>query len=208
MLSPSPLSAPAASTANTATRARIEGEILSTEASYLSNLQHFVSEFVVPLRTRAAMSSKRKEESPGLDEEQLGHIVSNIESITNFHVLFYKELQSEFDAATAGSGQSPNLARVFLQYADWFKLYTSYLNSYDACIMQMDQLKENARFQKFVREEFVRKPRRSSAVFAAGKDAKPLHLLSPTTQPPVAQQQLGPMDYIIQPSVTDGTEWD
>jgi hypothetical protein len=251
--SPTPLHAsPPAATAGGATRAKVELEILSTEASYLSNLQHFITEFVQPLRARAAMALKRKEESWGVDAEALGRIAGNIESIAEFHVLFFRELKAEYDqaqtASQSGTTASPDFARLFLLYADWFKLYTVYLEGYEGCIRTFDSLKDEAKFQKFCREEFVKKPRRSSALMTGNQtpaamgsvrgsgvavmlalgngggggsnSSAPMgsvrgsgvaSLLSPQFQAmqvgasngtaSATQPQLGPMDYIIQPSV-------
>jgi hypothetical protein len=151
----------------------------------LANLQHFVSEFIAPLRTRAAMAeASRREESPGIDSRQLASVVGNMESIANFHAMFYKELKDEFDRcggvinsglsgalspppplSITGAVKHPNLARIFLEYADFFKLYTAYLNGYEQCIQTMEDLKNSSKYQRFVREEFMKKPRRASAIF-------------------------------------------
>jgi len=161
-------------------RSKVEAEIMSTEASYLANLQFFVSEFIEPLRLRAHMarSGARKDESLGVDDEAMLRLScgGNLENIAHFHGLFYAELVKAYESAGAGAGgpgsptprsitgapRHPNLAHVFLQFADFFKLYTAYLESYEACVRQLDDLKAHERFQRFVRDEFMRKPRRTA----------------------------------------------
>jgi hypothetical protein len=162
----------------------------------LSNLHHFVNEFIVPLRAR--IRSGKKDDSVGdLDEDGLNRIAGNIETITNFHSSFHHELQQEFQRSHAGSSP-PNLAKIFLKYAEFFKMYTAYLNSYEACVIQMEELRENEKFQAYVKG--LQKVRRRSQINTMTPMTKGAHVL-PTSPPAVqpTQQNLSPMDYIIQP---------
>lgn len=185
-------------------------------------LQHFVSEFILPLRARLSAGS-----NAGISAEDLGAISSNVESLCSFHILFLRELQVESEIAAA-AGTHPNLARIFQAYADWFKLYVSYLNNYSAMIHALDHARTTSpKFARFITEEFAHKTRRDSASMSQsvrghavvlGKGVVVGGIVAPQTNTvasaasavvsaaqqqapsqPQQQQALAPMDYLIQP---------
>ena len=191
----------------------------------VSHAQHFVSEFILPLRARLSAGS-----NAGISSEDLAAIASNVESLCSFHILFLRELQVESEIAQAAMTH-PNLARIFLAYADWFKLYVSYLNNYSAMIHALDRARStNPRFARFVTEEFASKARRDSITTSLNAKGHAVVLgrgivvggivapqgnvvasaanavasaataaAQPQPQPPQQQQALAPMDYLIQP---------
>ena len=117
-------------------------------------------------------------------------MAGNLETIANFHASFYHELSAEYNRGASIPSANPNLAKVFSSFASFFKLYTAYLNEYEACVVQMEELRENDKFQAFV-QAFMQKSRRASATSNPSSSA-----LSPTQS---GSPNLSPMDYIITP---------
>lgn len=114
-------------------RAKIREEINSTEVKYVGNLGILMKSYVLPLKERV------KNDSHFIDSNTYTDLVSNLEMISSFHQMFLPDLQED-----------PNVSAVILKYADYFKMYTHYMNGYDKCLKSLSKLRSNKKFSKFM----------------------------------------------------------
>ena len=160
---PAPLSQPLSATDDAkrlALRDRSIREFYDTERSYYTNLGILYTEFVVPLRQAVL---ERKEIN--VSGEQVDKMINNIETIYKFHSSFLADLENQNHrgaaaAATAtaaatnggggGGGSGVSVGSVMLKYAQFFKIYISYLNGYEPSIGTINSLRNNRRFQDFL----------------------------------------------------------
>eukprot|EP00808_Paulinella_micropora_P004960 g47273.t1 len=112
---------------------KVAQELLETEETYVRCLATLCELFVVPLQTQVG-------EGIGLSPEQIGKLVSNLETLHNFHEALIKDLREK----------SAHPAAVLLQYGDFFKLYISYLNNYTETLDVINALRVKKKFQDFL----------------------------------------------------------
>jgi len=115
-------------------RQKIREEIISTERSYVTSLSILNSEFVQPLKSCAA--------EIGLAQDQIAHLVSNLETLCKVHETFLQDMTVE----------QADLPAVILKYADYFKMYTTYLNGYEKTLSTLNALRAHKKFQDFLVE--------------------------------------------------------
>ena len=143
-----------------AMRARAVQEFFDTERSYFVNLGILHNEFVSPLKAAV------KEGRLRLEAGQLDAIVSNIETIYNLHQSFLADLERKDKRAAAaaagdsnGTSSSPSdsgaegdgsVSSVILKYANFLKIYITYLNGYEASLSAITSLRSHRRFQEFL----------------------------------------------------------
>jgi len=113
-------------------RETVVAELISTEGSYLHNIQTLIFKFLHPLRSDSKI---------GVSKAQVEAIFSNIELLASFHTTFLMALQQN----------QKKISTVFLKYADYLKLYTNYLNGYETALENLNSLKANRRFQEFLK---------------------------------------------------------
>lgn len=111
------------------TRDQIIREIVTTEETYLRSLSTIIEHYVLPLRKLKIIS-----------QEVLSNLFSNIEMITDFHKLFLDHLKKS----------KSSIPSIFLQYADWLKIYTTFVNHYQVSIETLCILKNHSTFQDFL----------------------------------------------------------
>jgi len=116
-------------------RQKVIDEIKSTEQQYVDSLFCVLANFMEPLKK---LSGKL-----GVTPKQIGLIFSNLPMLAQFHALFLADLQD----------QSKALVEVFLQMADFLKMYTQYLNGYDKSIATINSLRANGKFQRLLEEK-------------------------------------------------------
>merc|ERR1739838_992110 len=94
-------------------RSKIREEILATETKYVEDLTILMTTFVLPLK------EKKANDANFITAAEAQNLVSNLEMLASFHQLFLPHLQA-----------SNNISNVFLDYSDYFKMYTHYMNGY------------------------------------------------------------------------------
>lgn len=105
-------------------------EIVTSEKTYLQQLEILMEYFVKPLK-----------EQHIIDDVSHTALFGQIEMIHNLNGEFLKELESDMD----------NVARAFLKMAPFFKLYSVYAFDYrQALLVLQDLLSKNAAFRKFL----------------------------------------------------------
>lgn len=107
----------------------VQDEFMDTEAQYVENLSVFVKYFARPLKIGGY----------GLSKPDAEILFSNIDVIEAFHVLMLRKLQS-----------TDNIASVILKHADFLKVYTRYINSYDLSVEVLEENSKNSTFQQFL----------------------------------------------------------
>ena len=97
-------------------------ELLSTEKSYLASLKLFLAEIIIPMKKDASILQ--------ITPKQVASIISNIETIANFHEVFLQELEKSRN----------NIASVFLKFGAFLKMYTKYINEYNQSVQTLNDL--------------------------------------------------------------------
>lgn len=105
-------------------------EIVTSEKTYLQQLQILMDYFVKPLKERKI-----------IDEASHTTLFGQIEMIHNLNGEFLRELESDMD----------NVAKAFLKMAPFFKLYSVYAFDYRHALLVLQELtSKNAAFRKFL----------------------------------------------------------
>lgn len=127
----SPLSSPSTEMDKRRTfRLQAIHEIVTSEKTYLQQLQTLMDYFVKPLK-----------EQQIIDEVSHTTLFGQIEMIHNLNGEFLRELESDMD----------NVAQAFLKMAPFFKLYSVYAFDYrHALLVLQDLTSKNAAFRKFL----------------------------------------------------------
>eukprot|EP01102_Stenamoeba_stenopodia_P006914 TRINITY_DN1935_c0_g1_i2.p1 TRINITY_DN1935_c0_g1~~TRINITY_DN1935_c0_g1_i2.p1 ORF type:complete len:917 (+),score=231.83 TRINITY_DN1935_c0_g1_i2:237-2987(+) len=99
-----------------------EKEILSSERSYVSNIQIIVSKFLNPLNKSLQMGYT------DITQDNVNSIFSNINVILSVNTTFLKELEAQYSQYPLVPLQ---FGAVFLRMIPFFKTYTMYVNSYE-----------------------------------------------------------------------------
>ncbi|KAH3758401.1 guanine nucleotide exchange factor [Pelomyxa schiedti] len=117
-------------------RKNVADEILSTELTYVTNLNTIVDKFLEPLRA----------DSLGCSKDEIYNIFSNIQVIRNCHDRFKDVLGPAVGSWNDNSG----LGGAF-QATAWIKFYKYYVNNYDICMSTLRQcLESHPPFKKFI----------------------------------------------------------
>jgi hypothetical protein len=125
-------------------RANVINEIIMTEETYIGKLSLLMSEFVTPL-TQMAEKGELKQ-----SKEDIKGLFKGIGAIYAFHQSFYEKLKK------AGPNQ---IGRVFKDCAQFFKMYTDYVNEFDGRSELISKFKKDEskkkvdRFSGFLREK-------------------------------------------------------
>jgi len=117
-------------------RFHIVNEILSTEKTYVSQLELMVTMFV------------DKKEGCGLNEDQIFKVFSNVKVIAQCHQRFLEPLEQRVKTWT----ESSVISDLFLE-ARWIKLYKHYINQYDTAAKYVKEWRETVKpFGKYLKE--------------------------------------------------------
>eukprot|EP00698_Gefionella_okellyi_P025313 TRINITY_DN9234_c0_g1_i1.p1 TRINITY_DN9234_c0_g1~~TRINITY_DN9234_c0_g1_i1.p1 ORF type:complete len:1132 (-),score=272.22 TRINITY_DN9234_c0_g1_i1:130-3525(-) len=125
-----------------ARRSNVAKEILSTERTYVTNLESVVAVFVKPLK----ISAKDPRKPCGVTEEAVDALFSCTEIILSFN----EKLCSDLDKRITNWSPTQVLGDVFKQMAPWLKVYTSYVNNYPRALDTLRHLQKNSSFTKFM----------------------------------------------------------
>jgi len=112
------------------TRERVTKELIDTEQSYVDALKTLVTEFIHPLKTSDKFD---------IPHEKITLMFSNVELLSNFHNMFLASLKT-----------TKSIASVIIQYADFLKMYTQYLNAYPTALHTIDEYRNDKKFQHFL----------------------------------------------------------
>eukprot|EP01129_Flabellula_baltica_P004995 TRINITY_DN177_c0_g1_i7.p1 TRINITY_DN177_c0_g1~~TRINITY_DN177_c0_g1_i7.p1 ORF type:complete len:858 (-),score=299.06 TRINITY_DN177_c0_g1_i7:54-2276(-) len=125
-------------------RYRIMQEIITTEFVYVRDLRTIITLFVDELNENKSI----------LPQNEINNIFANIETIYGINKELYAELKRNSllydspDKAQAGKGQ---LGTVFLQLADYLKMYTLYINNHNNSLDRHSACrKKYSSYDKFV----------------------------------------------------------
>lgn len=125
-----------ASASNTEKIKMMLDEILTAERNYCNNLDVLWNKFGVPLRKMAQHGE--------IDLASISRIFANLQDLMHFHGLLNSEIQNQTNAA--------GVADTFVKFAEFFKMYSLYVNGYDRRCDCVDTLRKSSRFQKFITE--------------------------------------------------------
>eukprot|EP00026_Physarum_polycephalum_P011672 Phypoly_transcript_11913.p1 GENE.Phypoly_transcript_11913~~Phypoly_transcript_11913.p1 ORF type:complete len:207 (+),score=29.88 Phypoly_transcript_11913:38-622(+) len=118
----------------------IVNEILDSEKKYIHYLQILNMIFLLPLKEAA------KNDKALISDVELRLIFSYIETILNLHTLFCKELED-----VVQNKEMDGVGNAFLKNWEFFKMYSSYVNGYNASLSTLAYCKHNyPAFDKFI----------------------------------------------------------
>lgn len=109
---------------------RIRAEILETEETYVFSLTRFRQLFIQPLN--------QNYKSFGLRNQQAKDICSDISVICRLHTLLLEDFRKQ------------DIIEVFIKYADFLKIYTTYVNNYERTLATINYARNNVNFNKFL----------------------------------------------------------
>lgn len=101
--------------------AKVKEEIVSTEETYVEQLNQLIELYINPLRKLCQEALKNKK-TPPLDQKELSTMFGNIETIFSVNQHFLTELRR--NKAEQGKG----IGAIFLEFAPYFKMYTDYVS--------------------------------------------------------------------------------
>lgn len=115
---------------------KVRKEILTSEKVYVEKLMILYNNYIERLQTT-------KLEVLGIQESHRTALVSNVELQKNFHDQFL------YDLETSGYNK---YEEVFIKYASFFRMYTTYMSNYQKCLDTLQALRNNKLFSKFLHE--------------------------------------------------------
>jgi arsenate reductase-like glutaredoxin family protein len=121
-------------------REAIVKEILTTEQTYVKNLDILCSIWLKPLED-AALTGK-----PILKPPQIAAIFSIVREILNFHRKFLEQLEKRINKWN----DKQLLGDVFVNNANGLKLYTDYVNNYDNALATLGECQTKKKFRKYL----------------------------------------------------------
>jgi len=142
---PPPLNrAPTATTASDK-RTQIAQEVLSTEKSYVESLDRLNQFIVLPLQSFASDPEKAI-----LSGSQIQTLFSTISQIGNLNKKFMEDLAKRVNDWS----DTQKIGDLILQFSPFFKMYTTYVNNYDAATKLLVSVdKDKSKFHKFLQEQ-------------------------------------------------------
>jgi RhoGEF domain/Vacuolar protein sorting-associated protein 62 len=160
-------------------RAHVLNELLSTERSYVRSLRLYLENYVEPLRESLS------EPEPVLAEQDVDALANGMRMIHAIHSTLC-ELLTELlgadgvdvaAAAAADAGADEvRVGRLFLRAMPLLRLYSQFINGYDALMARFGAWMQRPRFAQFVGECFERVSTRDG-------DASPLRMDAYLIQP-------------------------
>ena len=115
-------------------RERVREEILSTEKFYVECLGDLTRHYMEPI--------KKLGPKMGVEPRHVSAIFGNLTVLAQFHAIFLEDLK-----------KNPNTSAVFVQFADFLKMYTQYIAGYEKSIATINSLRGNKGFQKLMEEK-------------------------------------------------------
>lgn len=124
-------------------RTHVAQELLSTEVTYMQNLQIMIKKFQSPLIASLATPK------PLISETDIKIIFGSIDLIYNVNIVLMEKLSAKVRLWNS----KQTLGDVFVYMADWFKVYTDYINNYDQAQSTLLRCKEESpRFAQFLHD--------------------------------------------------------
>lgn len=108
----------------------IRDEIISTEKTYVASLGRVVEFYVGAIK--AYMGFKQY----GITEVDAAALTSSLETLNNFHINFLSDLELS---------DSDKIPGIFLKYADFFRMYITYLKGYELQVETINKLKKDSK---------------------------------------------------------------
>ena len=107
------------------TRIKIVNEILSTEQTYVKQLEQVIDLYIRPLKILS-----QNDEILVLTMKQIRTLFSNLEMIYELQVNFLNDLTNIINTPYHPN-TNKDISQIFITFAPYFKLYTSYVSNHD-----------------------------------------------------------------------------
>eukprot|EP00007_Cunea_sp_BSH-02190019_P006443 CAMPEP_0174238538 /NCGR_PEP_ID=MMETSP0417-20130205/11572_1 /TAXON_ID=242541 /ORGANISM="Mayorella sp, Strain BSH-02190019" /LENGTH=725 /DNA_ID=CAMNT_0015317381 /DNA_START=421 /DNA_END=2594 /DNA_ORIENTATION=- len=114
-------------------RRHVVEELIATERDYVNDLEVVLAVFVRPLQTNSLVKP--------IDMQSL---FSNLEVLAGFNATVLKQFEERIQTNIFGD--------IFLQMADFFKMYTAYCANQPNALKTLEKYQKNTAFQKFLEE--------------------------------------------------------
>eukprot|EP00968_Pinguiococcus_pyrenoidosus_P026280 scaffold7066_cov253-Pinguiococcus_pyrenoidosus.AAC.54 len=129
-------------------RARAVDEIYTTEKTYVEAVDIIVNTFLIPME----IYSKELADMPGstrVSPEDLSAVFANIKTVLACNQQFLADLEKH---VTCESHERVlKTVQTMSQYAQFFKMYSVYINNYDNSARVLARLKQNPQVAAFIR---------------------------------------------------------
>lgn len=129
--------------ANFTYRTNIVRELHKTEQFYVKGLTNMLKVFVLPLR-ELALRGGAQEQLISVDDLKV--IFSNVDVLVNVNKKFLEDLT----VALESWSPTTKIAPVFLKVVPFLKVYSQYINNFNAALAKYEQCMKVKRFKKFV----------------------------------------------------------
>lgn len=115
----------------------VRDEVLSTEKSYIENMNKVLAAYIKPLES---IPADKLQEDIGITAVQRATLLSNLSVIIGFQNKFAEELKA----------QGPNqIENVIIQYSHFFRLYSKYATDYQSMAETLMALNGNKKWLAF-----------------------------------------------------------
>ncbi|GAB5353264.1 hypothetical protein AAMO2058_000022500 [Amorphochlora amoebiformis] len=108
---------------------KVREEILSTEETYVSQLNQLIEIYISPLR-KMFSDARNTKKTPPLDTKEMSTMFGNIETIFQVNTHFLQELRRNQECET-NNKPGKGIGAIFLEFAPYFKMYTDYVGNHD-----------------------------------------------------------------------------
>lgn len=111
----------------------VREEIIETEQNYLQSLQQVCQYYVESINAYVGMRAY------GITPADGQALTNSLETLKNFHMNFLSDLEL---------ANAKDIPSIFIKYAEFFRMYITYLNGYEKCVHTINKLKkQNKKFQ-------------------------------------------------------------
>eukprot|EP00466_Bigelowiella_natans_P008449 jgi/Bigna1/84672/fgenesh1_pg.203_\ len=116
---------------------KVREEIISTEQTYVDQLNSLIEVYVKPLRGLCA-EAKEKKKAPPLELKEMRTLFGSIEQIFGINKNFLGNLKKEKEEAAEGKG----VGAIFKDFAPYFKMYTDYVGNHDRATALLEKIQK------------------------------------------------------------------
>ena len=115
-------------------RAMVYEEILSTERTYVQDLEVLVKTYVAPLRDALKNLSYGEEQFPTLSASDINTLFGIVDAILKCNLSLLLKLEEDIE------NELDSVGAIFTKFAPYFKMYTTYVNNHDAALKKHKEL--------------------------------------------------------------------
>lgn len=124
-------------------RLMVATEVLTTEKTYAQSLETLVHSFMVPLQIAA------QTDEPIISQASIDKIFSTVQTVFDFNRKLLADLDARMTEWKTQTDEQRCLGDVFLTYAPFFKLYSTYCNNHESSSGELARLSSHKAWTSF-----------------------------------------------------------